>query len=154
MAGKLGEHGTLVVAATNRYMGRMTWDEVASSVGVDPRSLFEVRKTDRWQAAVADVVCEMRKEAIPTAYACLVRCAEQDDVAAAKELLNRAEGAINQLHELRGPGENGAVVLEHKVTVEGAGTGAILAILDQVGGFESGDSEETGDAATDEVHPT
>lgn len=60
---------------------------------------------------------------------------------------------LAQRFELTGAG-GGAVQVQSDatITVQGAGTGAILAILDEVGAFEAGPGEEARDAAPDAVH--
>lgn len=57
-------------------------------------------------------------------------------------------------HEVTGK-DGGPIETEQNVNVNipGAGSGKILAILDEVGALEREESEGTGDAAPDEVHP-
>ena len=95
-------------AARLRFAEGLTWERIEQRLKCTRRALFNWRmKGEPWEAAVAEVVEEMKAQAAPTAWGALVRGAARGDVAAAKELLNRIDGAVPQKQEL-----------EHSGTVE------------------------------------
>jgi hypothetical protein len=48
----------------------------------------------------------------------------------------------------------GPMRVEGNMTIEGAGTGVILSILEKVGAFEPDGEDESGDSEADDLHPT
>lgn len=103
-----------MAAARMRYMGQMAWEAIADELGISSMTLRTYREKPLWAEAVAAVVEEMKREGVPEAWAALVRCARSDDISAAREILNRIEGAVKQTVETRGPGPGG----EHVVKVD------------------------------------
>lgn len=103
-----------MAAARMRYMGQMAWEAIADELGISSMTLRTYREKPLWAEAVAAVVEEMKREGVPEAWAALVRCARNDDIAAAREILNRTEGAVKQTVETRGPGPGGEHVVEHR----------------------------------------
>jgi len=114
MTKKRDEATTLLEAARLRYMGRSGWQEIADQLGVSIRWLYDHRQGEAWVNAVALAVDEMKREGVPEAWAALLRCARDNDISAAKEILNRIEGAVKQTVETRGPGPRGEHVVEHR----------------------------------------
>lgn len=94
----------LRMAAEARYMGRASWEDTAKAAGCVSATIrqYEYDADPRWLAAIAAVVKIMRQRGLPVAYTCLLEQAESGDVAAAKELLNRCEGAVTQTLGLHG----------------------------------------------------
>lgn len=103
-----------MAAARMRYMGQMAWEAIADELGISSMTLRTYREKPLWAEAVAAVVEEMKREGVPEAWAALVRCARSDDISAAREILNRIEGAVKQTVETRGPGPGGEHVVEHR----------------------------------------
>jgi hypothetical protein len=84
-------------------MEGMSWELIEKQLHVSRRTLYEWRQKDGpWQAAAAEVVAELKAQALPTSYGALVRNAHLGDTQAAKELLNRCEGAVAQSLGLHG----------------------------------------------------
>lgn len=91
-------------AARLRFMELLTWEVIAKQLGCGESTLrkYNTEQEPRWQKAVEDAVAEMRRDALPTGYGCLLHAARFGDVIAAKELLNRAEGPVTQKTEHSG----------------------------------------------------
>jgi hypothetical protein len=90
-------------AARLRFIEGKSWEDTAAAVGTTARTLYNWRHKDGpWQEIAEEIVAELKSQSRQTAYGCLVRQANLGDVAAAKELLNRAEGAVGQKHEIAG----------------------------------------------------
>lgn len=87
---------TLENMALAHFVERKTWTEIAKELGKDRKTISNWRRNNpAWKEAVAAVVANMKAEAVPTAYAALLRAAEQNnDLAAAKALLDRVEGPV------------------------------------------------------------
>jgi hypothetical protein len=79
-------------------MELLTWEVIAKQLGCGESTLrkYNTEQEPRWQKAVEEAVAEMRRDALPTGYGCLLHAARFGDVTAAKELLNRAEGPVTQ----------------------------------------------------------
>ena len=92
-------------AARLRFMVGMKWERIADRLNCDPATLWRWRnRGDAWDKAKAEVLEEMKHQADTTAWGALIRAAQNGDVSAAKELLNRTEGAVTQKQELTGAG--------------------------------------------------
>lgn len=91
-------------AARLRYQELLTWEVIAKQLGCGESTLrkYNTEQEPRWKKAVEEVVAEMKRDALPTGYGCLLHAARYGDVAAAKELLNRAEGPVTQKTEHSG----------------------------------------------------
>lgn len=88
---------TLRDAAILHFLEGLSWERVAKRLETTAKTLRNWRdKGEPWQGIATEVVDEMRAQAVPTSYGCLLRQAQNGDVSAAKELLNRCEGAVPQ----------------------------------------------------------
>jgi transposase len=99
----------LELIAWLRFAEGMSWERIAQRVGKDRRTLYNWRERgEAWDAARNKVIEEMKHQGEPTAWGCLLRQAAHNDVAAAKEILNRTAGAVVEKRELSGP--NGGAI--------------------------------------------
>lgn len=105
----------LRMAAEARYMGRASWEETAKAAGCVSATIrqYEYDADPRWLAAIEAVVKIMRQRGLPVAYTCLLEQAEGGDVAAAKALLDRCEGAVSQTLGLHGVAGEPPVAVTH-----------------------------------------
>ena len=126
----------LMEAAKLRFIDGLSWGRIAQIVGTSEKTLWNWRnKGEPWNTIKAETVEELKAQATPTAYGCLIRQAAKGDVAAAKELLARAEGAVPTKTELTGAG-GGPVQTQVGLTPES------LALMRQ---REAEDNGSTGD---------
>jgi len=96
-------------AAYERYANGLSWERAAQSVGICRQTLDRWRKRQQWTDAKAIVLEQMKHEGPDTAWGCLLRQAQRGDVGAAKEILNRLEGAVSQRVTHDGTGPDGAM---------------------------------------------
>ncbi len=86
-----------------RFQELLDWQDVADQVGCSRQAIWAFRKDypDEWDAHVEEIVQEMRADAVPTAWGALSTAARRKyDTAAAKEMLDRLEGATTQKTEV------------------------------------------------------
>jgi len=86
----------LTDAVRLRVQERMYWEQIAAKLGVERRTLYNARQTERWVAAALAVVSEIKAEAFPVAWQGLLDAAALKDVAACKEILNRVDEVVEE----------------------------------------------------------
>jgi hypothetical protein len=103
---------TLKLVAWKRYAEGLSWEAIAEAVGHDPKTLYRWRHGGpEWDEARLVVIEELKHQGGPEAWGCLVRMAHHNDVSAAKEILNRLEGAVKATLEMTGK-DGGPVQVE------------------------------------------
>lgn len=113
-------------AARLRFMEGLSWDRIAKRLKCDRSTLHRWRnRGGAWQKAVEEVVAEMRYQGEPTAWGALLRSAQHNDIAAAKEILNRIVGAVPQ--ELNLKHDYRHLSAEDLAAIAGTGTGGASA---------------------------
>lgn len=142
---------TLKLVAWKRYAEGLSWEAIGEEIGCDPRTLYRWRHNgEDWDTARSEVIEELKHQGGPEAWGCLVRMAHHNDVPAAKEILNRLEGAVKATMEVTGKND-GPVQVEHSVHVPEQAA-AVLNILAECGALAPG-TPGVDDPEADEVHP-
>lgn len=137
-------------AAYERHREGRTWVKSAEAIGAAENTLREWDRNhdEEWEKACAEVIEEMRREGAGAAWRALVeqvRC--KCDVAAAKEILNRVEGAVGQT--LRHEGGDPEKPMRHDHTFDHLSLDELAAIARNGDGKQpTGDSGAGGDGAT------
>jgi len=90
----------LAEAAVLRWRLGLSWEEVAERLGTTRKTLFKHRQKPQWREVAKACLEDMRAEGVETAYGCLMRAAQANDVQAAKELLDRLLGKVTQGHDV------------------------------------------------------
>lgn len=102
MADKQLSAEDLQAAAFMRFAEGLSWERIATRLGCARETLRRWRnRGDAWEQAVAEVIAEMMLQGGATAWGCLVRRAHQGDVQAARAILDRVAGAVEQTVHLR-----------------------------------------------------
>lgn len=85
----------LRAAARARYEEGLAWHVCAEEADIPERTLRRLRakRDPKWLEAVAEVAEQIEDEGLPAALGCLVRMATENDVSAARTLLERYRAA-------------------------------------------------------------
>ena len=98
----MGTHltnGEIEQAVRLRVIEHKYWKLIAAKLDCSRTTLWAARKTDEWQEAALRVIEEIKAEAFPTAWEGLLKAAQQGDVSACREILNRVEEVVpDELH--------------------------------------------------------
>ncbi len=87
----------VIEAVTLYYMEDWTQAHLAEKYSVTQPTISKCKNEDgRWTVAREELVEQLRDQGLPAAWQCLVKGAKGGDVFAAKEILNRIEGATEQ----------------------------------------------------------
>jgi len=115
------DYGTKIKAAWLRHGNGSSWSHIATALSIGESTLreWDSKGDEEWVRACSDVIDEMRREGVGAAWRCLVNGAKGGNVRAAKELLDRVEGAVTQRQELTGA-NGGPVALTWWETLEAA----------------------------------
>ncbi len=132
-----------------RFQELLDWQDVADQVGCSRQAIWAFRKDypDEWIAHVDEITQEMRADAVPTAWGALSTAARRKyDTAAAKEMLDRLEGAVAQKHEIKADVTHALEEMSVEELIEAASDNG----QHQPGGSEEGASEEGAPSDEDE----
>jgi hypothetical protein len=132
-----------------------TWAESAAVIGAAESTirLWDSNRDEEWERACAEVLEDMRREAHGAAWRCLVEAAKAGDVGAAKEILNRTEGAVKQTIGLGQDPNAGPLRHDHHMREVVSNERARRALCDLVEAVAGGEGDAGGVCEGDESGP-